>query len=306
MVAAESSNRTLLVIGYGSLLSGYGLLGERRNGNSRLVARDAEPVSIHNARRGLAKPSSHGTYLAMDIEPIDRTQPITATTARDSVGIGGLLLTFDRESARLIARREEYSPDAFERLIEIADQAGRPLGEYLLEIARETHFDLLSYRRALRKLLDYTSPGYVFHPVEIDDGRVAIIAIASGVDGSGDLAVLSRRQEFAELYALDRLLTLEEALQFELPELDRAGQIGYFAECLLGGIHGVAIHDLAESITVDARCAAELAAWISLHHGSERDRFFRATSLDDVRYGALFTTTAHPSMAMLLKLAGVI
>ncbi|MDO8433260.1 MAG: hypothetical protein Q7S58_12705 [Candidatus Binatus sp.] len=299
---AEESNRRLLVIGYGSLLSGYGLLGERRAGNSRLIALDAEPVSIHNARRGLAKPSSHGSYLAMDIEPIDRAAPIWASIAGGNSGIGGLLLTFDRESAPMIARREEYSPEAFERLIAIADRAGQPLGEYLLAIARATRFDLLGYRRALRSLLDYTSPGYVFHPVEIDDGRVAIIAIASGVDGSGDPAIRSRREEFA----MHRLLSLEDALQLELPGFDRAGQIGYFAECLLGGLHGVAIHDLAESIAGDARCAAELAEWISLHHASERDRFIRATSLDIARYGARFPASAHPSMSALLKLAGVI
>ncbi len=71
-------NREILVVGYGSLLSGYGLLAERRGGASRLVARDVHPVVIHNARRGLAKPSSHGKYLAMDIEPVDRSVPISS------------------------------------------------------------------------------------------------------------------------------------------------------------------------------------------------------------------------------------
>ena len=55
-------NDTLLVIGYGSLLSGYGMLAERRGGKSRLIACDAFPVRLLNARRGLAKPSSHGHY----------------------------------------------------------------------------------------------------------------------------------------------------------------------------------------------------------------------------------------------------
>ena len=110
-------NREILVVGYGSLLSGYGLLAERRGGASRLIARDAHRVAIQNARRGLAKPSSHGSYLAMDIEPVDRGVPISASISAEDVGIGGLLLTFDRECAPMIARREEYDPDAFERLI---------------------------------------------------------------------------------------------------------------------------------------------------------------------------------------------
>src|SRR5262249_45754034 len=120
-------NRTLLVLGYGSLLSGYGLLAVRRGGGSKLVALDAEPAQVLNARRGLAKPSSHGNYLAMDIEPIDPSRPITACAgiARpESSGFGALLLTFDRTAAPLISRREEYDPAAFVRLIEIADRAG--------------------------------------------------------------------------------------------------------------------------------------------------------------------------------------
>ena len=48
--ANGTSNRTLLVIGYGSLLSGYGLLAERRGGGSRLIARDAFAVRLRNAR----------------------------------------------------------------------------------------------------------------------------------------------------------------------------------------------------------------------------------------------------------------
>ncbi|MGA2410513.1 MAG: hypothetical protein ABSG46_09025, partial [Candidatus Binataceae bacterium] len=187
-------NRTLLVIGYGSLLSGYGLLSERRGGASRLIALDAFPVRLLNARRGLAKPTSHGRYLAMDLEPMDPATPITAATAsisrssRDSVangsdssstsagrsvlpqsgaatsgGIGALGLVFDREVAPLIARREEYEPAKLNELLEIADGAGMLLGDFLLEIARRTSFVLLDYRCALRQLLGYTSPGYIFH-----------------------------------------------------------------------------------------------------------------------------------------------
>ncbi len=238
----------------------------------------------------------------MDIEPLDRAMPIIASTSTGAAGIGGLLLTFDRESAPMIARREEYSPAAFARLLALADRAAKPLGVYLLEIALATNFDFLAYRRALRDLLDYTSPGYVFHPVAISDGRVAIIAIASGFDGSGDPAVPSRRQELE----MDRLLSLEEALLLELPEFDRDGQIGYFAECLLGGLHGLSVHDLADNIEAEGRCAIEIARWISRHHASERDRFILATSLDAARYGARFSMSSHRSLASLLKLAGVI
>jgi hypothetical protein len=280
------------------------MLAERRGGASRLVASDVAPVSIHNARRGLAKPSSHGRYLAMDIEPVDRGLPIRASTSPDQRGIGGLLLSFDRQYAPMIARREEYAPDAFERLIVLADRAGKPLGEYLMEIASGTNFDLLAYRIALRKTLDYTSPGYIFHPIEIDDGRVAIIAIGSGFEGSGDPTVVSRRQEFG----MDRLLSLEESMRTEIPGFDRAGQIGYYAECILGGLHGVDVGDLADRFDPETAWTRDLAAHLGPLAPGERERFLRATSLDAARYAERFSFAfGRPSsLASLLELAEVV
>jgi hypothetical protein len=295
-------NREILVVGYGSLLSGYGLLAERRGGASRLVARDVLPISIRNARRGLAKPSSHGKYLAMDIEPVDRGMPISASIASDDGSIGGLLLTFDRESAPLIARREEYDPDAFVRLIGLADRAGKPLGEFLMEIARETNFDLLAYRSALRTMLDYTSPGYIFHPIEIDNGRIAVTAIGSGFDGTGDPKIVSRRKEFG----MDRLLSLDESMRSGLPGFDRAGQIGYYAECVLGGLHGVDVGDLAAGFDAEAGSIHELAAHLGPIASGERERFLEATSIDAMRYGERFSPNRVASLAALFKLAGVV
>jgi hypothetical protein len=295
-------NREILVVGYGSLLSGYGLLAERRGGASRLIARDVYPVAIQNARRGLAKPSSHGSYLAMDIEPVDRESPMSVSAGRNDAGIGGLLLTFEREFAPLIARREEYDPDAFERLIGIAERAGKPIGEFVMEIARETNFDLLAYRVALRTMIGYTSPGYIFHPMEIDDGRIAIIAIGSGFEGSGDPGIVSRRQQ----YKMDRLLSLDESMRTEIPGFDRAGQIGYYAECVLGGLHGVDVGDLATGFDADADWVRDLAAHLGPLAAGERERFLEATSIDATRYDERFSSRRAASLVALLKLAGVV
>ena len=123
------TNDTLLVIGYGSLLSGYGLLAERRGGGSKLVARDAFAVRLGNARRGFAKPSSHGHYLAMDLEPVRRGEPIVARAGLNGAGgIGAVGLVFDREWAALIARREEYDSAKFLELLALADAAGAGTG----------------------------------------------------------------------------------------------------------------------------------------------------------------------------------
>jgi len=289
-------NDTILLIGYGSLLSGYGMLAHRRGGGSRLVAREAFPVSLGNARRGLAKPSSHGGYLAMDLEPVTCGEPITGRVAGKGAGVGALGLVFDRQWAPRIARREEYRPEKFAELIALAESAGQPLGAYLLDIARRTAFDLLAYRRALREQLGYTSPGYIFHPVPLDDGRVAIVAIGSGYDGSGDPAVRSRRSECG----MDRLLSLGEALALDRLEIDRDGQIGYFVECILGGVHGLGIADLAGRIHADTRLRREVAYHAAAALDAERERFEKATSLSLAHYRERFTCAIDPSLAVLL------
>jgi hypothetical protein len=291
-------NRTLLVVGYGSLLSGYGMLAERRGGGSKLVARDAFPVVLGNARRGLAKPSSHGRYLAMDLEPADPCHPITAHAGpgRANGGIGALGLIFDREWAPLISRREEYEPAKFLALLELADRAGQPLGEFLLEIAARTRFNLLAYRRELRAMLGYTSHGYIFHPVPLDDGRVAIAAIGSGYEGSGDVAVRSKRNE----YGMDRLLGLPDALRVSTLELDREGQVGYFVECILGGMHGLGVADLINGLGAEGELHDEIARRVAVVAADERARFMRATSLDETRYRRNFGAAPDPSLQPLL------
>jgi len=295
-------NARLLVLGYGSLLSGYGLMAERRGGASRLAAIDAEPALISNARRGLAKPSSHGSYLAMDIEPVDRAAPISAHAGRGRGAeneFGGLLLTFERSSAAMIARREEYDPAMFQRLIALADAAGARLGDFLMRIARETRFDLLEYRRALRDLVGYTSPGYVFHPVPISDGRVAIVAIGSGFEGSGDDAVVSRRREFG----IDRMHSLGSALAIKSLEIDRAGQIGYYAECLIGGLHGLAVGDLVREFDADSDWRRELGECVRIAAAGEAERFAVTTSLAAHDYHERFGASGiDPSLEPILAL----
>jgi hypothetical protein len=300
-------NRTLLVVGYGSLLSGYGLMAERRGGRSKLLARDAWPVTIENAARGLAKPSSHGQYLAMDLEPVDPTEPIKVRIASGIGGpsevsgeVGGLLLEFDAEWAAKISTREEYDSANFLRLFDIAERAGKPLAEYLLAMAQNAAFNHDAYRRELYALLGYTSPGYIFHPIPLDDGRVAIAAIGSGFHSSGHDDVISTRREFN----MAKLLTCGEALALTHLPMDRQGQMGYFAECVLGGVHGIAVGDLMAGFDADAPWTPDLARHFHRAAKDERERFLRATSLDERRYLERFGNAPARSLAPLLNLSG--
>jgi hypothetical protein len=260
-----------------------------------LVASDAFPLTLTNARRGLAKPSSHGHYLAMDLEQLADDAPIVAdlSDGSEAAGIGVLGLVFDREWAPKIARREEYDPGKFVELIELADQANQPLGNFLLDIAERVNFDHLSYRTALRDLLAYTSEGYIFHPIPLRDGRVGVAAIGSGFEGSGDPAVRSKRHE----YGMDRLLPLHEALEINSFALDTDGQVGYFVECLMGGIHGLGVADLAEGVDSTSALGDELKRRIAATLPREHALFLEATSLDEHSYRRSFRGLSDERLA---------
>jgi hypothetical protein len=293
------ANDTLLVVGYGSLLSGHGLLTVRRQGKSRLHARQAFPLAVINGRRGLAKPTSHGYYLAMDIEPLDPARPIRARRGRRAAAneFGAMGLEFERRWARDLARREEYDPDMFEELIARAYHAGQALGEYLLEIARASGFEPLAYRRALARLLGYTSPGYIFHPLPLEDGPVALIAIGSGFEGSGDPAVPSRRQQAA----IASLMTLPQAMQFRgAVSIEPASQLGYFIECLLGGMHGLWVGDLIAGLETAPQLQVCLRRLLAETAASEREHFLAASGLSPAVYQERFGAVDDCGLAALL------
>jgi len=214
-----------------------------------------------------------------------------------SVGeIGALGLIFDRGLAPDIARREEYEPGKLAELIEIADRAGKPLAEFLMEIARRNGFDLLSYRRELYSLLDYTSPGYIFHPVPIEGVAIALVAIGSGYDGSGHESVTSRRREFA----MDRLLSIAEAIEIAQ---DREGQLGYFVECLLGGMHGLNVDDLIQGTADGTALFAGIADRVAQSAAKETARFLEATSLREHEYRTNFVPPSEGRFCQMMRSA---
>jgi len=106
---------------------------------------------------------------------------------------------------------------------------------------------------------------------------------------------------------MDRLLSLEQSMRAEIPGFDRAGQTGYYAECILGGLHGLDVGDLAPRFDPHARWARELAAHLGPIAAGERERFIAATSLDAARYGERFPFSSRRTsgLAALLELARV-
>jgi hypothetical protein len=96
---------------------------------------------------------------------------------------------------------------------------------------------------------------------------------------------------------MDRLLTLDEALALTTLGIDRAGQIGYFVECILGGVHGLAVGDLAGAVDLSSPTGRELSRLFAAAQAAERSHFLNATALSASQYRERFAASPHPSIA---------
>jgi len=87
--------------------------------------------------------------------------------------------------------------------------------------------------------------------------------------------------------------------------MDPHGQVGYYIECLLGGYHGLDVSDLIRGLR-PANTASVLPGNLMLSRrlaeaaDGERERFQRATSLDEARYANAFGDQAHPALEALI------
>jgi hypothetical protein len=214
-----SLSNSFLVIGYGSLMSGCGMLAKYRKSVQPLRAQSAFRIWIGNARRGYRFMSPADLHCTMDICDAARGTPISASRQPKAGAIGALALLVDRSNACELSTREDFPPEQFDRLLGCADSKGEPVEEFLLNIAKKANFDGQAYRSALESLLDTKLPPYIFYPVPFDDGQTGILAAGMNT----------------------MLWSMNEALA---QTQDTDAQLVYFAECLLAGLHGVSVDDL--------------------------------------------------------------
>ncbi len=227
------------VIGYGSLMSAYGL---GRDGD--LVLHRPRRVELSNAWRGFAKQSLHADRLAAVVDRRDRSRPITArAVAAEEMGRSPQALAFDVDATGLplLSRREGYSTDAMQRLVELSegDVAGK-----LRRLSRSASGRSADYRRSLYDTLGYTSAHYIPHPLRLD-GEDAIIFVAPAAEGSGCDKVVPVR------VATDRCEALSASETWRIKNND--AQLDYFAMCLLGAAHGIDVADLCTDLSADLR-----------------------------------------------------
>jgi hypothetical protein len=285
----------IVLIGYGSLMSGMGLL---RSG--RLRVKKAQRVSLDNCQRGFAKYAQRGDRYALDIEFLDRTKPIFGTiTKRGALyhGVEGLALWARGIDLEGVMEREGYSTAAFHKLLRLSKESKLPLGQWLWTIYEEAGFDLVSYRRCLYAQIGYTSPHYIPHPVAMADRVYGILFLAPAYNATGANHVISVRQRTS----VPRAMSLVDAWARKPNE----GQLDYFVSCLLGGVHGINIRDLLAGLKREASLRSLLQEQVAIHTAEEITAFLRAIHLSPEVYTETFGTLeenwARGGLSELLK-----
>lgn len=237
----------VMVIGYGSLMSGAGL-----SSSGPFHARSACIVALDRCARGFAKLSRDGDRLAadLDVDSPPLTGRIMSPACPVETPVETMGLTVPLEDLERVSKREGYRPAALRQAAEAAQAQGLGLAEFLWNIDAEGAHDLVAYRRRLLALTGYTSPHYIPHPVRIGEHGFALVFLASGFEGTGSDDVISVRQRTGMRSLLSTAATWRQR--------SSERQLTYFLSCILGGAHGIGVQDLLASVANEPALAAAL------------------------------------------------
>jgi len=265
------------IIGHGSLMSGRGL-----SFSGTLQVRHASIVALAACRRGFAKLSRYGDRFATDLAvtqlPLEGC--LMPPTSLPNGEVETLALTVPLDDFYRLSKREGYDPTATQRLHNLAQAQGINLADFLWQVHAEAGHDIVTYRRRLFALTEFTSPHYIPHPVRLAGAGYALIFLAPGAEGTGSDDIISVRQQTG----IHVPMSTREAWQRK-PNED---QIAYFLSCFLGGVHGVCLRDLLATVDEEPALAAELMNRIRQALDEEQERFLATTGLSLERYRHCF------------------
>jgi hypothetical protein len=265
------------VIGHGSLMSGLGL-----SSSGTFQVRQACVVALAGCRRGFAKLSRYGDRFATDLEvtKLPLEGHVVPPTIPPNGEVEALALTVPLDDLYRLAKREGYNSAAVQRLAELAQAQGNNLADFLWQMHAAAEHDVVAYRRRLFALTGFTSPHYIPHPVRLTNAGSALIFLAPGFEGTGSDEVISVRQTTG-IYTL---MSTREAWRRKHNE----DQLAYFLSCLLGGVHGIGMHDLLATVSEEPALATELTSRISQAMEKEEERFLTTTGLTPEDYRCSF------------------
>jgi hypothetical protein len=107
-----------------------------------------------------------------------------------------------------------------------------------------------------------------------------VIFLAPGFEGTGADDVISVRQETG----IRTLMSTREAWRRK-PNED---QLAYFLSCLMGGVHGIGMHDLLATVSEEPPLATELSGRIGQVMDKEREHFLATVGLTPQEYHRFF------------------
>jgi len=255
----------------------------------RLRVRAAARVTLPNTRRGFGKLSQYGDRFAMVLEPVHADAPLAAqSVAAEAPASGapeGIAFWVRPNDLAQLCEREGYSGGAMQRLRQEAAARRQDVATFLWSQLEAAGFVTSAFRERLFKLIGYTSPHYIPHPLRLDGGQVAITFLAPGREGSGTAGVVPVRMRTG----IVDLMTAPEAWRRK----PNPTQLAYFATCFLAGMHGICLQDVLTPLADDAGLSARLRTTLKAEQHHEVPRFLDMTGLDHRTYWHHFGPPTH-------------
>ena len=110
-------------------------------------------------------------------------------------------------------------------------------------VDNDSNQSIKEYRKDLIKKINYTSIDYIPHPLELKNLGYAITFIAPGKYGTGNIYQPSRKEQ----ESISGLMNASDVLQRN--GVNKNEFLEYLLECIYGGVHGINVRDIVDSIS---------------------------------------------------------
>lgn len=241
----------ILVIGYGSLMSRFGI--DERNSTEDLEVFNPFIVRFEGDR-GFNTDPGHYLDIGKDFDPIGDIININETIDKSRNTFECLAYYIKVEALQKVAQREGYPEELMKRIKKELSHYNKDndqpknIAEFLWTFypSREVNLNygekIQKYRKKLGKCikLDIINANrYIPHPVKVKcrQNNKSIFGLISIHTDIG-----AKKYSHKDI----RLMTINEAI--------RSGNLRrdtYFLECILGGVHGINVRDLLSRMDID-------------------------------------------------------
>ena len=292
------NTKTELIFGYGSLMSFLGLYRNGLENLKKINILDAFRVQI-KGQRGFAKPSKNKIY-CMDINNFKLKGSFIDVTPKQGY-IEGLVIQINQDEFPKCCRREGYYKGD-DLITYFSDD--NSIGEGLWNLYQESMGDdsnqsIREYRKNLRKKIYYTSSDYIPHPLDLKNLGYAITFIAPGKYGTGNAYQKSRKRE----EGIFDLMDLNDVLKRN--DVNKSEFLKYTLECMHGGVHGINVRDIIDSISENSEFLNELQKYLTEESiNNERNQFakiiFGSLEKYECKFGNLDQNLSRSGLKLIL------